>query len=312
MRGRGGNNGGGDRGETVVSVIYNSETPTKPFVKWAGGKRQLLPEIEARLPWDELKGGYYDYVEPFVGGGAVLFHVLANAPRVRAIINDLNPRLIATYRAIRDNVDAVITSLSILADHFLPLDATRRLEFYLSTRARFNVKDIDDAENAAMLIFLNRTCFNGLYRENAKGDFNVPYGKVKQPLLCDITTLRADSEALQQVTLQCGDFPSVLDKVNRPTFFYLDPPYKPISQTSSFNTYTKEPFDDNEQKRLATFCRTLDAHGHRFLLSNSDPGDGFFDDLYSGFHIERVRARRSVNANPSKRGPLNELLISNF
>lgn len=296
----------------VIRAIYDNESPSKPFVKWAGGKRQLLPEIEARIPWHELEANNWDYAEPFVGGGAVLFRVLEKVPAVRSVVNDLNPRLIAAYRAIRDNVEAVIDRLSELAAHFLPLDDTERLEHYLSMRARFNAKVPEDVETAALLIFLNRTCFNGLYRENARGDFNVPYGKVKNPMLCDVKTLRADAGALKQVTLQCGDFPSVLDSLRRTTFFYLDPPYKPISQTSSFNTYTKIPFNDDEQRRLATFCRALDAKGHYFLLSNSDPGDSFFDDLYAGFRIERVQARRCVSANPAKRGPLSELLISNF
>lgn len=284
----------------------------KPFVKWAGGKRQLLPEIEARIPWEALRSGACCYVEPFVGGGAVLFRVLARVPGVRAVVNDLNPRLVGAYRAIRDDVDAVIEELSGFEKDFLSLDEVGRLNFYLAVRQRFNGGEVDASEEAAMLLFLNRTCFNGLYRENAKGAFNVPYGKVKRPCICDRETLLADARALQGVDCLCGDFAAVLDRVDGPAFFYLDPPYKPISQTSSFNAYTSVPFDDVEQARLAQFCRALDAAGHRFLLSNSDPGGDFFERLYEDFHIERVQARRCVNANPAKRGALTELLISNF
>ncbi len=284
----------------------------KPFVKWAGGKRQLLPEIEARVPLEALRSGAFSYVEPFVGGGAVLFRVLARVPGVRAVVNDLNPRLVGAYRAIRDDVDTVIERLSEFEVAFLPLDEAGRLDFYLAIRQRFNSLAVNATEEVAMLLFLNRTCFNGLYRENAKGAFNVPYGKVKRPCICDRETLLADACALQGVDCLCGDFAAVLERVDGPAFFYLDPPYKPISQTSSFNAYTSVPFDDVEQARLAQFCRALDAAGHRFLLSNSDPGGGFFEQLYKGFRIERVQARRCVNANPAKRGALSELLISNF
>lgn len=284
----------------------------KPFVKWAGGKRQLLPEIEARIPWEALRSGACGYVEPFVGGGATLFRVLARVPGVRAVVNDLSPRLMGAYRAIRDDVGAVIERLAGLEAAFLPLDEAGRLAFYLEARRRFNAGGLDAAGQAATLLFLNRTCFNGLYRENAKGAFNVPYGKVKRPCICDRETLLADARALRGVDCQCGDFAETLKRVEGPAFFYLDPPYKPISQTSSFNAYTRVPFDDAEQARLARFCRALDAAGHRFLLSNSDPGGDFFERLYAGFRIERVQARRSVNANPAKRGALTELLISNL
>lgn len=284
----------------------------KPFVKWAGGKRQLLPEIEARVPLEALRSGAFSYVEPFVGGGAVLFRVLARVPGVRAVVNDLNPRLVGAYRAIRDDVDTVIERLSEFEVAFLPLDEAGRLDFYLAIRQRFNSRAVNATEEVAMLLFLNRTCFNGLYRENAKGAFNVPYGKVKRPCICDRETLLADACALQGVDCLCGDFAAVIDRVKGPAFVYLDPPYKPISQTSSFNAYTSVPFDDVEQARLARFCRVLDAAGHCFLLSNSDPGGEFFERLYKGFRIERVQARRCVNANPAKRGALSELLISNF
>ena len=294
-------------------MVERQEGLAKPFVKWAGGKRQLLPAITAKIPWPRLDSKELLYVEPFVGGGAVLFAVLASCPAAHALANDANPRLIGAYRAVQRHTEALIARLASLEAQFLSLDRADRAPFYLDLRARFNAHPHDATECAALLLFLNRTCFNGLYRENAAGDFNVPYGKVTRPRICDAATLRADAHALRHTTITCGDFSDTLGQVGpRQAFFYLDPPYKPISQTASFNAYTKTPFDDAEQTRLAAFCKELHRRGHLFLLSNSDPGGDFFERLYDGFRIERVRARRSVNANPAKRGPLDELLISNF
>lgn len=293
----------------------DTETPAKPFLKWAGGKRQLLPEILRRVPAAALRAGTMGYAEPFVGGGAVLFALLAAFPEIPcALASDLNPRLVGAYRAVREEPEALLGALRALAEAYLPLPRGERRVFYLRQRDRLNhaADTLPEAERAALLLFLNRTCFNGLYRENARGAFNVPFGDAANPMICDAETLLADARLLRRVTLLCGDFAETLAHAGRPTFFYLDPPYKPISRTASFNAYTKTPFDDREQRRLRDFCRELDHRGHLFLLSNSDPGDGFFDSLYAGFRIERVRARRSVNANPAKRGPLDELLISNF
>ncbi len=285
----------------------------KPFVKWAGGKRQLLPEIDRLIPFQLLNGGDMGYAEPFVGGGAVLYHLLQKcsiSPKI--IVNDLNSRLICAYRCVRDNVEGVIERLRVLSEQYFALEEIERKSFYLQQRAIFNAGELLDEEQTALLIFLNRTCFNGLYRENSKGSFNVPFGKYKNPQICTPEVLYATSQALQGVEMVCGDFTEILDHINGQTFFYLDPPYKPISKTSSFNAYTKVPFEDKEQVRLRDFCTELHRRGHYFVLSNSDPGNGFFDELYAGFKIERVQAKRCVNANPTKRGTLNELLISNF
>lgn len=290
---------------------------TKPFLKWVGGKRQLLPEILRRVPRQALASGKWAYAEPFVGGGAALLAILDAFPAIPlAVANDLNPRLIAAWRAVQAQPEALIAALQALAEAYLPLSEPERRAFYLDQRARLNTAPPEGIAQSARLLFLNRTGFNGLYRENARGELNVPFGRARNPLLCDAPTLRADAALLRRarVTFHCGDFAEIprLLPADRPAFFYLDPPYRPLSQTSSFNAYVRTPFDDDAQRRLADFCRALDRSGHRFLLSNSATDDGFFERLYAGFRLERVLARRAVNANPAKRGPLPELLISNY
>lgn len=289
----------------------------KPFVKWAGGKKQLLDDIIQQLPADFRKREII-YVEPFVGGGAVLFSLLRCFPNIQhAIINDINRRLINVYFTIKDTPHELISRLKILEQEYLPLSQECRKLFYLEKRMLFNSNDISSIEQASLFIFLNRTCFNGLYRENSKGEFNVPHGKYKSPKICDETTLIADHLALQRVEILCGDF-SVTEKFASPnTLYYFDPPYKPLSTTSSFNSYVKEPFDDMAQIRLRDFCNKVGRHGSLFILSNSDvksmnPEDDFFDDLYEDYQIKRVFASRMLNANPDKRGKLTELIISNI
>jgi DNA adenine methylase (dam) len=290
----------------------------RPFVKWVGGKRQLLESIEAALPTEIVAYESLTYVEPFVGGGAVLFHLLSVLPNIeKAVINDINPDLINTYRAIRDNVDVLIAFLSDLQAEYYALDSDeRRKSFYLAKRERYNSKALAQIENSALFIFLNRTCFNGLHRVNSRGLFNVPFGKHLKPMICDKETLRADSELLQDVEILNGDFEQTLPYATENSLFYFDPPYKPLSQTSSFNSYAKEEFDDREQTRLKRFCDRLNDKGYWWISSNSDvksndPDNNFFDNLYSSYQIDRVWASRSINANPEKRGKLTELLITN-
>ena len=280
---------------------------TKPFLKWVGGKRQLLPEILRRVPRQALASGKWAYAEPFVGGGAALLAILDAFPAIPlAVANDLNPRLIAAWRAVQAQPEALIAALQALAEAYLPLSEPERRAFYLDQRARLNSAPPQGNSQNPRLLFINRTGVNGHY----------PFGRARNPLLCDAPTLRADAALLRRarVTFHCGDFAEIphLLPADRPTFFYLDPPYRPLSQTSSFNAYVRTPFDDDAQRRLADFCRALDRSGHRFLLSNSATDDGFFERLYAGFRLERVLARRAVNANPAKRGPLPELLISNY
>jgi DNA adenine methylase len=290
----------------------------KPFVKWVGGKKQLLPEIQAALPVTFRDGTGWTYVEPFVGGGAVLFWMLRNFSNLRhVVINDINPDLVNAYCVVRDAAIELIGELKTLAAHYQDFkDEERRREFYLQQRNKFNDKKTGTVESAAMFIFLNRTCFNGLYRVNSRGNFNVPFGKYINPMICDEKTILADSHLLQKVEILNGDFTNTIVRANENTLFYFDPPYKPLSQTSSFNSYTKEGFGDADQVRLKEFCDQLAAKHNHFVLSNADlkgkdPDNHFFDDLYANYDIRRVWASRMVNANPEKRGKLSELLITN-
>jgi DNA adenine methylase len=290
----------------------------KPFLKWAGGKTQLINDIEKALPKDLYKDKF-TYVEPFVGSGAVLFWVLNNFPNLqKAVINDINEDLINTYRTIASRPKELISILQILQNEFHRLEGLdeAKKEYYYSKRELYNTRKEEQSGQAALFIFLNRTCFNGLYRVNRKNEYNVPMGSYKRPTICDTENILAVSQALQKVEILCGDYEKTLNHVDNNTLFYFDPPYKPLSETSSFNSYAKDEFNDAEQIRLRDFCHKLDTLGHTWILSNSDvkgkdENDNFFDDLYSDFNIQRVDARRSINANPEKRGALKELLITN-
>lgn len=289
----------------------------KPFVKWVGGKSQLIEKIECSLPSDFFKQRDLLYIEPFVGGGAVLFWVMQRFPNIsRAVINDINPDLTTAYKVIKNNPSGLVHFLKEIQNEYHSLSEERRKDYFLSKRDYFNTKKLDPLENTAMFIFLNRTCFNGLYRVNSKGLFNVPFGRYTNPRICDEQTIYADSALLQNVEILTGDFEATLEYATSKSFFYFDPPYRPLSQTSSFNSYSKEDFSDLEQIRLSNFCKKIDLLGHKFMLSNSDvkgknPDDEFFDELYSQFEIKRVFASRMVNSKAEKRGKLTELLISN-
>src|SRR5690606_12488766 len=290
----------------------------KPFLKWAGGKTQLLNAIEKALPKD-IYNNKFTYIEPFVGSGAVLFWMLNNFPNLqKAVINDINEDLINTYKTIASRPKELISILQILQNEYHGLEGNieAKKEYYYSKRALYNLRKEEESVQAALFIFLNRTCFNGLYRVNRKNEFNVPIGSYKRPTICDEENILAVSQALQKVEILSGDYEETLQYADSNTLFYFDPPYKPLSETSSFNAYAKDEFDDEEQIRLRDFCRKLDALNHTWILSNSDvkgkdENDNFFDDLYADFKIERVDAKRNINANPEKRGKLTELLITN-
>lgn len=291
----------------------------KPFIKWVGGKGQLIEQLEAKLPADFDNWDNATYIEPFVGGGAMLFYMLQQHPNIkRAVINDINSDLITCYRTVRDNVDKLIPSLQKIQLQYYKLeDMEIKREMFMQMRERYNQKDLDPIENATLFFFLNRTCFNGLYRVNKKGLFNVPCGKYMQPLICDEDTLRTDSELLKRVEILDGDFENTLNFAQYNTLFYFDPPYRPLSDTSSFNDYTKETFNDDSQVRLKVFCDQVVAEGHSFMLSNSDckgknETDNFFDILYADYYIDRVMASRNVNANGAKRGKVSELLVHSY
>ncbi len=301
------------------------EPKAKPFLKWAGGKGQLLPQIGQHLPTGLWEGSLTKYAEPFIGGGAVFFQI-ANSFNVREFfISDMNEDLVLAYRTISQQVELLIDRLQTIELLYHGLNADGRSEFFYDTRDLFNqgrtsslaTAPEDEAERVARLIFLNRTCFNGLYRVNSRGDFNVPHGKYRNPRICDATNLRSVSRSLQNADIRFGDFTACRDFVDENTFVYLDPPYRPISKTANFNSYFKEAFGDEEQRRLAHFYQELGNAGAKLMLSNSDPhnenpDDSFFQDLYAGFSIHKVSASRRINSNGAKRGPITELLISNY
>ena len=290
----------------------------KPFLKWAGGKTQLIADIKRVLPKEIIQSNF-TYIEPFVGSGAVLFWMLNEFPNLKgAVINDINEDLINTYKIIQNKPKELISILEVFQTEYHKLDEEQELkkEYYYQKRELYNTRQEDDSVQAALFIFLNRTCFNGLYRVNRKNEFNVPMGRYKKPTICDTDNILAVHQILKKVEILSGDYQQTLKYADINTLFYFDPPYKPLSETSSFNSYAKDEFDDDEQIRLRDFCDRLDALNHHWILSNSDvkgknKNDNFFDDLYSDFNIQRVQAKRSINANPEKRGNLTELLITN-
>ncbi|MEA3361627.1 MAG: DNA adenine methylase [Thermodesulfobacteriota bacterium] len=289
----------------------------KPFLKWAGGKTQLLNDIDAKFPYKRDAG--FSYIEPFVGSGAVLFWVLNNFPNLkRVVINDINEDLINSYKTIKTNISELIFVLENLEKeyHFLSEMPEEKKEYYYAKRKLFNTRKSDGITQTAIFIFLNRTCFNGLYRVNKKNEYNVPIGSYKKPMICDRNNLLAVNRLLQKVDILNEDFEQTVNFAGGNSIFYFDPPYKPLSDTSSFNSYAKDEFDDDEQIRLKEFCDKLDLKNTKWILSNSDvkgknPNDNFFEELFEKYQINRVMAKRSINANPDKRGNLTELLILN-
>ena len=304
------------------SLRYNKseEKTVKPFLKWAGGKGQLLKEIEEYYPFES--GKITKYAEPFVGGGAVLFDILNKYDLKDIYISDINAELINTYCVIRDNINELIYGLSVMQTEYVPLDVETRKTYYSQKRDRFNDLKINgdessNIEKASLMIFLNKTCFNGLFRVNRKGLFNVPMGSYKKPLICDENNLRAVSQKLKNVRIVCGDYRKSADFIDENTFVYFDPPYRPITDTASFTAYTETLFSDSQQIELAEFVNKLHQKGAKIAVSNSDPknsnaNDNFFDDIYSSYNIKRVEATRMINCNSEARGKIKELIISNY
>ena len=299
--------------------MISKSLKAKPFIKWVGGKTQLIDQIDKQLPIDFDNWEHVTYIEPFIGGGAMLFYMLQRYPNIkRAVINDINSDLCKCYQAVRDMPEQLISSLQAIERNYQNLETEEdRKSFFMKVREHYNEKSMDIVENTTLFIFLNKTCFNGLYRVNKKGKFNVPFGKYANPTICDAETIRLDSKLLQGVEILNGDFESTFDYAHGNTLFYFDPPYRPLSDTSSFNDYTKEAFNDNSQIRLKNYCDKINKAGYKLMLSNSDgkgknESDNFFDQLYSPYHIERLWASRSVNSNPQKRGKLTEILVRNY
>lgn len=286
----------------------------RPFLKWAGGKGQLLNVINDALPL------HFDrYIEPFVGSGAVMFNILENRNVLDGVfINDINTDLVHTYESIRDHCEQMVGILSRLQEQYLALDdMDERAQLFYQIREAYNQRQADVVTHSCYFIFLNKTCFNGLYRVNARNLFNVPFAKPRNPRICDQNNLRAVSQVLAHVVIRNQDYGRLLDEVHEGTFVYLDPPYRPLNQTSAFTSYSANGFGDNEQRELKLFCDAIHERRSFFMLSNSDPknenpDDNFFDELYADYHIQRIPAKRFINSRADGRGEINELLITNY
>jgi len=294
-----------------------SNISAKPFVKWAGGKRQLIPEIDMVIEKKLNNGELNNYVEPFVGAGAIFFHVEAKYDFEEYIINDINTDLINLYLTIKNNLNELLYSLEELDKKYKKKNELERKSFFYDKRDEFNNINEDILNKSSLFIFLNKTCFNGLYRVNKKGKFNVPSGKYKNPKILDEENLKIVSQKLQKVRIFNKDFEEIGKYIDENSLVYLDPPYRPISSSSSFKSYQSSDFNDKEQKRLADFYTRLSNKDAALVLSNSDPknndkSDNFFDDLYGDFKIKRIEAKRSINSKAKKRGKIKELLIHNY
>ena len=302
------------------SLFEKDRIECKPFIKWVGGKGQLLSEINKLYPV-ELGKNINKYAEIFLGGGAVLFDILSKYKLDEVYISDKNLELINTYKSIRDNVDILIKSLKEMEEQYIPLNNEDRKIYYYEKREEYNSlkinSEMNNIEKAILFIFLNKTCFNGLYRVNKKGKFNVPMGAYKKPKICDEENLKNVSLTLRNVKIVYADYRESEKFIDDKTFVYIDPPYRPLNITSSFTSYTENDFSDKEQIELAEYINVLNKKGAKIVISNSDPknndiDDNFFDKLYKNYNINRVKATRMLNSNASLRGAINELLITNY
>lgn len=279
----------------MAVVLEKLKEDTYPIIKWVGGKRQLMYELEINMPKT-----YNRYFEPFIGGGALFFYLQPD----NAYISDMNEELINLYQVVRDNVDELITDLQkhdISKEYFMEIRNIDRTEEY---------QNWSNIQKASRFIYLNRTCFNGMYRVNSKGEFNVPFGHYKNPRILDENNLINCSNLLQRTEIKHADFSEILKKVKKDDFVYFDPPYVPLSETSSFTSYTKDGFDMDMQLSLRDVCDELDSMGVKFLLSNSDTQ--FVNELYENYNIKKVLASRQINANADGRGKITEVLVRNY
>ena len=287
--------------KTEDDIMRRIAEKPKPFVTWVGGKRQLLKQFKEMnlYPPEGFDPSINQYFEPFVGGGAVFFDLIPKYAR----LSDLNHELITTYQVIKNDVESLISHLQrhqVSKDYFLKMRS-------------MNIADLNNIEIASRFIFLNRTGFNGMYRVNKKGQFNVPFGKYSNPLICDEANLRRASQALQSVTIEHADYQSVLDYAKRGDFIYFDPPYHPISKTASFTSYTANSFSEADQVALRDVYVELHHRGCYVMLSNSNAD--FVNQIYAnipGVKINKVLASRAINSNTTKRGKIKEVLITNY
>lgn len=297
-----------------------------PFMKWAGGKTQLLSHLIQRLPPEMGNGEITRYVEPFVGGGAVFFSLVQEFQFDTSYIFDANEELILVYRVIKKSRNKLIHELKSLESEYIAGNHEERKRLFYHIRDRYNrqkaeinfyTSDSGWVTRAAYSIFLNRTCFNGLFRMNRRGEFNVPFGDCKKPHILNRENLKQVSSLLKKTHIRLGDFTTCKKYVDNTTFVYLDPPYRPLNHTSSFTAYSRNGFSDKDQVRLSVLFKELDKKGAKIMLSNSDPQnenpkDSFFDELYAEYTIERVPARRIISCKGTCRGVINELIITNY
>lgn len=299
----------------------------KPFLKWAGGKSQLIPQLERFFPKELAQGSIQRYIEPFVGGGAVFLHIANYYNNVEEfVIVDINPELILAYQTIQKNVEGLIEILEELQNHYFALTEPERKQYFYQIRRNFNQNrqqinfetyQSSWLQRTAQLIFLNRTCYNGLFRVNSKGEFNVPFGRYKNPQICNADNLRLLAQLLQKTHIRQGDFTECEPFVNCNSLVYFDPPYRPLNQTANFQSYAKNQFNDTEQLRLRDLFQCLDQKQAKLILSNSDPKnqdptDNFFEKHYANYRIKTIQAARSINSKGNKRGKINELIILNY
>ena len=279
----------------MAVVLEQKNKETYPLVKWVGGKRQLMFELLKNMP-----KSFNRYFEPFIGGGALFFELQPD----NAYISDMNEELINLYQVVKNNVYALINDLNkheVSKEYFLKIRNLDRTSEY---------ENLSDVEKASRFIYLNRTCFNGLYRVNSQGQFNVPFGNYKNPRIIDADNLLNCSDLLRKTEIKCADFSEILNKVQKGDFVYFDPPYVPLNETSSFTSYTKDGFDIDMQFKLRDVCDELDSIGVKFMLSNSDTK--LVNELYANYEIKKVFASRAINANADGRGKITEVLVRNY
>ena len=279
----------------MAVVLEQLKNEIYPIVKWVGGKRQLMFELLKNMP-----KSYNRYFEPFIGGGALFFELQPE----NAYISDMNEELINLYSVVRDNVYELIEDLGkheVSKEYFLEIRNIDRSEKYAG---------LSSIERASRFIYLNRTCFNGMYRVNSQGQFNVPFGHYKNPRIIDESNLLNCSKLLNKTEIKCADFSEILTKVQKDDFVYFDPPYVPLNETSSFTSYTKDGFDIDMQFKLRDVCDELDSMGVKFMLSNSDTK--LVNELYANYEIKKVFASRQINANADGRGKITEVLVKNY
>lgn len=287
----------------------------KPFIKWASGKSQLKEEIISRIPRD-----IDVYVEPFIGGGAVFFALAEKRGDMEYIISDTNSALISSYMTVRDSCEPLIERLMEMENSYRNHDMDGKKRMFLEIREDFNslkgASGCASVDTCADFIFLNKTGFNGLYRENSKGGFNVPFGYAERPLICDEDNIRECSRLLNErkVSIRNSSYDASAEGIpcGKRAFFYLDPPYRPVTKTAAFTAYSKDGFNDDSQRQLRSFCDMIDRNEWMFLESNSFQEDGFFDDLYKDYRIDTVSAKRNINSDGKGRGAVKEILVSNF